>query len=116
PHPAARRRSTVLPRNRSAMTSFMPRTRYVAWVIPAIVLSVGAIVFVSYRAVTEWQRNAVAVAERRAEATVNLLVTALVQDMRAVQVTVLSDQLPAITENTSVNRYDLIASAFARYP
>ena len=98
------------------LRSVMGRTRNGRWLVAALVSSVAAIVFVSYRAVVEWQRSAAALAERRADATVNLLVTALVQDMRAVQVTVLSDQSPDVTDNTPVDRYDVVASAFARYP
>jgi signal transduction histidine kinase len=90
--------------------------RYAGLLIGAIVLSVSAIFLVSYRAVTEWRRSAAALAQRRGEATVDLLVTALVQDMRSVQATVLSDQHPDVMADTSADQYNLIASAFARYP
>lgn len=84
--------------------------------ISAVIVSIVAILLVSYRALGEWQRTATALAQRRAEATVDLLVTALLQDMRAVQTNVLSDQQSDIGSPTAPRVYDLIASAFATYP
>jgi signal transduction histidine kinase len=84
--------------------------------VTALLLAVTAVVVVSYRAVVEWQRSAATLATQRADATVDLLMTALLQDMRAVQVTVLSDQRPDVTAGSSTDTYDLIASAFGRYP
>ena len=81
-----------------------------------MVICIAAIVLVSFRAAEEWQRTAAALAQHRAEAMVNVLVGALMQDMRGVQTTVLSDQQPDVTESAPAIRYDLIASAFARYP
>lgn len=92
------------------------RPTHARCLVAVMVVCIAAILSVSYHAAREWTRAATALAEHRAEATVNLLVTALAQDMRAVQVTVLSDQQADVTEMTAANRYTLIASAFARYP
>jgi len=87
--------------------------RRVAAIIGAIaILSVAALVWLGYGAVTEWQRSAELLARRRADAAADLLVTALTRDMRGVQTSVLGS--PRRTHAADI--YDLIAGAFARYP
>ena len=76
------------------------------------ILSLAALVWLGYGAVTEWQRSAQMLAQRRAEAAADLLVTALTRDMRGVQGSVLSSAQRTHTADV----YDLIAGAFARYP
>src|SRR5215510_794315 len=93
------------------------RARLGKWLIVAICVPLVTTVWVSYRAVVEWQRSATELAEQRAEAAVDLLVSALTRDMRAVQVSVLSSQQPdELLLATSWDPADLIASALARYP
>ena len=93
------------------------RLRLGKWLIFGICASLATTVWVSYRAVVEWQRSARELAGRRAEGAVDLLVAALSRDMRAVQTSVLSSQRPddVLLQATS-DPVDLIASAFARYP
>jgi signal transduction histidine kinase len=82
----------------------------------AIGLSAAALVWLGYRAVGEWQHAAALVAERRADAAVDLLVSALSRDMRGAHMSVLA---AADREQRSASSADLlhpIASAFARYP
>ena len=82
------------------------------WLVAGVMVSVGVLAFIGYRAVAEWQRSATLLAGRRAEAAVDLFVQALARDMRGVQASVLQS-----TEHTDADsEYDLVASAFARYP
>ena len=82
------------------------------WLVAGVVVSVGVLAFIGYRAVAEWQRSATLLAGRRAEAAVDLFVQALARDMRGAQASVLQS-----TEHTDADsEYDLVASAFARYP
>lgn len=82
------------------------------WLVAGVMLSVGVLAFIGYRAVAEWQRSATLLAGRRAEAAVDLFVQALARDMRGAQASVLQS-----TEHTDADsEYDLVASAFARYP
>lgn len=75
-------------------------------------LSVAALAWIGYRAIAEWQRSAALVAMRRAESAVDLLVTSLTRDMRGVQASILSS--PHRADPSDI--YDLVATAFARYP
>ena len=82
------------------------------WLIAGVIVSVGVLSFIGYRAVAEWQRSATLLVGRRAEAAVDLFVQALARDMRGAQASVLQS-----TEHTDADsEYDLVASAFARYP
>lgn len=80
------------------------------------VLSVAALAWLGYRAITEWQRSADLVAQRSADAAADLLFTALTRDMRGVQATVLSSL--QFDDGAPGAAFDLnaVASAFARYP
>lgn len=86
-----------------------------ASVVVAVCLAMGLTVWITYRALVEWQQTARELATRRAVTAVDLLVTALARDMSAVQISVLSDtrahELPS-----SPDAIDLVSSAFARYP
>ncbi len=88
------------------------RLRFGAIIGGVAVLSVAALVWLGYGAVTEWQRSAELLARRRADAAADLLVTALTRDMRGVQ----SSVLAASQRTHAADEYDLIAGAFARYP
>lgn len=79
-------------------------------------ISVVTLVWLGYRAITEWQRSAALLAERRAEAAVDLLETAITRDMRGVQTSVLSAlRFDEVTPNLMLDLND-VGSAFARYP
>jgi signal transduction histidine kinase len=93
-----------------------PRRRH-GWFAVAVALSAAALVWIGYRAVTQWQRAAVLVATRRAEAAVDLLVSALARDMRGAQLLVLeSADRDGLTVGQPADLLHPIASAFARYP
>ena len=82
------------------------------WLAAVIVAATATLAWTSYRAIGAWRLSAEQLADRRAESSVNLLVTALTRDMRAVQTLVLAPAVtlraPALTERA--------AGAFARYP
>lgn len=80
--------------------------------VAGVLISVGVLAFIGYRAVAEWQRSATLLASRRAEAAVDLFVQALARDMRGAQTSV----LPSTEHADAESEYDLVASAFARYP
>jgi signal transduction histidine kinase len=82
----------------------------------AIGLSAAALVWLGYRAVGEWQHAAALVAERRADAAVDLLVSALSRDMRGAHVLVLDLSDRGNLTPSSADLLHPIASAFARYP
>ncbi len=83
----------------------------------AIGLSAAALGWIGYRAVGEWQHAASLVASRRADAAVNLLVSALSRDMRGAHVSVLaaSDD-DSLASGSGADVLHPVASAFARYP
>ncbi len=85
------------------------------WLVAGVGISMALTVSISYRAVTEWQRTAAQLAERRAETSVDLLVSALNRDMSAVQLSLLSGPNPDEIA-LSLDSVDLVASTFARYP
>jgi signal transduction histidine kinase len=79
-------------------------------------LSVGILIYLGSRSITNWQGSARIVAQQGADTAVNLLVNALVRDMRAVQSNVLSSlNLDEPTANSTTDLYGIV-SAFARYP
>lgn len=84
--------------------------------VAAVVLAMGLTVWITYRAVVEWQETALELAIRRAATAVDLLVTALTRDMSAVQISVLSDTRANEVHLASPDSIHLVASAFARYP
>lgn len=82
----------------------------------AIALSAAALVWIGYRAVVEWQHAAALVAGRRAEAAVEMLVSALSRDMRGVHTSVLGSVERDGAMPTGADLLHPIAGAFARYP
>ncbi len=86
------------------------------WLAVGLAVSAVALVWLGYRAITEWQRSARLLAQRNADAAADLLVTALTKDMRGVQSSVLASLL--FDEATRHPLLDLnaVGSAFARYP
>ncbi|MGH9144073.1 MAG: sensor histidine kinase, partial [Vicinamibacterales bacterium] len=92
------------------------RRGLITWFSIGAVVSVVALASIGFRAMTEWQRSAELVGQRSADASVDLLYTAVTRDMRAVQGTVLSvlrveDGSPSVALDVNA-----VASAFARYP
>ncbi len=88
----------------------------VAWLAAGLCLSAGALALVGYVAIGRWQEAAATVAQRRADTAADLLVAALMRDMRGAQATVLSsprrDHFPA----SLPAGVQAVTSAFARYP
>ncbi len=83
----------------------------------AIGLSAFALLWIGYRAVTEWRHAAGLVASRRAEAAADLLVSALAHDMRGAQTSILlSADRDRLAEGPTANLLHPIAGAFARFP
>lgn len=82
----------------------------------AVCLSAGFLAWLAYVATSEWHRSASLLSQQRADAAVELLVTMLTRDMRAVQGSVLpllsADQLRTDPGAT----VDHAGRAFARYP
>jgi len=95
PRPSGRRRRTLA-----------------AWLVAGMVVSVGTLAFIGYRAVAEWQRSATLLVQGRASAAVNLFLQAIARDMRGAQASV----LPSTQHADADSEFDLVASAFARYP
>lgn len=88
----------------------------VKWVIGWIAASTATLGAVGYAAVSNWQRSAGLLAQRRADSGVELLLTALTRDMRGVQTTVLP--YLALEQHGTRSTLDVrsVGSAFARYP
>jgi signal transduction histidine kinase len=89
--------------------------RWVNWLAIGVVISAIALAWLGYRAISEWQQQATLLARRSADAAVDLLVTAITRDMRAVQTSVLAS-LHFDKKPTSTLDLNAIGSAFARYP
>lgn len=86
------------------------------WIVATIVALTTVLGWLGYTAVAEWQRSARLLAQRRVDSSVDLLVTALTRDMRAVQTSVLP--YLGFEQQTMHSLPDVhsIGSAFARYP
>lgn len=88
-----------------------------AWVAIAVTISAAALVWIGYRAVSEWERAAATVASRRAESAVELLMTALTRDMHGAQAGALaSADRNGLVGGPSIDLLPQIASAFSMYP
>jgi signal transduction histidine kinase len=92
-------------------------SRSTAWMAGGVCVSVIMLTWYGYYAIREWQRSSTELAERRANETADLLVTALTRDMRGVQDSILTfarwdDVLADSPDDVS----SLVAGAFARYP
>lgn len=95
--------------------SFLKR-RWPSLLALAAFISAVALVLLAFRAVNAWQRSEARLAERRADAAADLLVTAITRDMRAVHRMVLSS--PSFVGLGAHSPPDLgsLSSVFARYP
>jgi hypothetical protein len=86
------------------------------WLPLAISVFVVLLSWYGYRAMLEWRRSYEMLAERRSRESVDLLLKAVVRDMRAVQESVLPSpewsRLAAIDRPYEIN--NLVASVFAR--
>lgn len=98
-----------------AITALLRRVS-VGWFVAAIVASTATLVVLGYTAVARWQQSARLLAQRRADAGVELLVTALTRDMRGVQTSVLPQLV--LEQQVTQSQLDVhsVGSAFARYP
>src|SRR5882672_3589518 len=101
------------------MTRFLPLfgRRGSRWLVAAVCASAAVLVWIGYRAISQWEQAAGQVASRRADAAVNLLVAALTRDMRGVQQLMLTS-LDRDGSNAGANNALIrpIGSALARYP
>lgn len=100
----------------STLVSLFTRRRLTGWLASAVVMSALALVWVGYRAVSEWQHAAGEVALRRAEAAVDLLLTALARDMRGAQRALTDIEQRGLAGAKPIDLLHPVASAFARYP
>jgi signal transduction histidine kinase len=91
--------------------------RVAAWLSAGIVGSLLVLAWFGFRASREWQRSAELLAERHAEEAADLLVTALIRDMRATHSMILSSRVwEGYAYDSPYDVTTLVASAFARYP
>jgi hypothetical protein len=86
------------------------------WLAIGLAVSAATLASIGYRAITEWQRSATLLAQRNADAAVDLLVTALTKDMRGVQSSVLASLLFDEAARDPLLDLNAVGSAFARYP
>src|SRR3954451_2495392 len=94
----------------------VPVKRRIGFVGLGSILSVAILVYLGTRSLNSWQGSARMVAQQGADTAVNLLVNALLRDMRAVQSTeLLSLNLDEPTANSAAELHGIV-SAFARYP
>jgi signal transduction histidine kinase len=88
------------------------------WLPLAICVLVALLSWYGYRAMLEWRRSYEMLAERRSRESADLLLKAVVRDMRAVQESVLMSpewgRLAAADRPYEVS--NLVAGVFARYP
>ena len=89
---------------------------WMTWASVGAVLSVATLTWLGYRAVVEWQHSADVIDQRTADASADLLLTAVTRDMRAVQRTVLSTLQVGDASGPAALDLNAVASAFARYP
>jgi signal transduction histidine kinase len=87
------------------------------WLTTAVLLLIATLTWFGYRAVVGWRASATLVANRRAGEMANLLVGAIMRDMRGVQTVVLpSLHAGEFMLDAPYDVSDIAASAFARYP
>ena len=105
---------------RSGRDSLITRFRreLADWLPLAISVFVVLLSWYGYRAMLEWRRSYEILAERRSQESADLLLKAIVRDMRAVQESVLTsaewEQHAAVDRSYAIT--NLVASVFARYP
>jgi signal transduction histidine kinase len=99
------------------MTRFLPLfgRRGSRWLVAAVCASAAVLVWIGYRAISEWEQAAGQVASRRADAAVNLLVAALARDMRGVQQLMLTSEDRDDTTSDVTDIIRPIGSALTRY-
>ena len=86
-----------------------PLRRLTAWMAVGVAASAATLAWLGYSAIREWRQNAVVLATQRASEGVDLAVTALTRDMRAVQ-----GQVAAWRWEEPGDVLDLVAGTFAR--
>lgn len=97
--------------------ALLARRRLTGALAATVVVAVAALLWIGYRAITEWERAASEVASRRAAAAVDLLAAALSRDMHGAQQLVLATaERDGLTVGKAVDLLHPIASAFARFP
>ena len=81
------------------------------------VASLAILSWFGYRAIVEWRNSSLLVAERRTSEAADLLLEALIRDMRGVQQSILtSTQWLEFSPDRPYEPSNLVAGAFARYP
>lgn len=104
-------------RRRSHLTERRSRSRVVVMLGGALCLATAALLFLGYRATSEWTRSESLLAERRASEKLALLTAALDRDMKGAQLSVL---VPINQEQLAgggpAALSALFARAFARFP
>jgi signal transduction histidine kinase len=92
------------------------RTRYLQTFAGALLVATVLLMYLGYRAISEWQHSTKLIADRRAVEALYLLSTAVTRDMRGVQTQVLPqlDILGSRSEPYELG--DEVATAFARFP
>ncbi len=89
----------------------------VSWMAAGVCVSVLLLSGFGYRAIQDRQRTSRQLLEQRTRDAADLLITALLRDMRGVQDSVLlSSHWTAATLDSPYELNRLLASAFARYP
>lgn len=87
------------------------------WLVAGLCVSIAVITWFGYRAVREWQHSSLLLVERRTNEAADLLATALMHDMRAVQKSVLSSaDWDVFMLEPPYDVANVVASTFARYP
>ena len=81
-----------------------------------VIVATILLMWFGYSATTQWQRSSTAIADRRAGDALYLMFTALIRDMRGVQMEVLPQLDPLTDESHVYELDDEIAKAFARFP
>lgn len=91
--------------------------RFTAGLAMAVVVSLGLLSWFGYRAIVEWRNSSLLVVERRTSEAADLILEALVRDMRGVQQSVLtSTQWLEFSPDRPYEASNLVAGAFALYP
>lgn len=102
---------------RQRLASVLKRP-FIGWTLAGTAVLVATIVwlFLGYQSIASWQRDAKLLAQQRADAAADVLVTALRRDMRQVHATVLSAPWRGELMANPTSEIHGIATAFARYP
>lgn len=100
----------------SAPVWTMSSGRWATWLAFGVLVSATTLAWLGYRAISEWQARAALLAQRNADAAVDLLLTGITRDMRAVQATVLTAlDFDAVRAAATLD-LNALNSTFARYP